>query len=98
MHCKVAGLIPSQGTCLRCGLGPQSGLVERQPIDVSLSCQCLSLFSSLPKINECILRQGSLKKEIKRKHIYSMCVCVCMCMRGGSKKILELSSGGPGLL
>ena len=34
---KVAGSIPSQGTCLGCGPGPQCGVRERQPhIDVSL--------------------------------------------------------------
>ena len=39
---KVAGLIPSQGTCLGCRPGPQKGVCKRQPhTDVSLS-------SSLP--------------------------------------------------
>ena len=34
---RVAGSIPSQGTCLGCHLGPQSGAQERQPhIDASL--------------------------------------------------------------
>ena len=34
---SVAGLIPSQGTCLGCGPGPQWGLHKRQPhTDVSL--------------------------------------------------------------
>ena len=28
---RVAGLIPSQGTCLGCGLGLQLGVCERQP-------------------------------------------------------------------
>ena len=33
---KFAGSIPSQGTCLGCGPGPQWGAHERQPhIDVS---------------------------------------------------------------
>ena len=33
---RVAGLIPSQGTCLGCGPGPQYGVHEKQPyIDVS---------------------------------------------------------------
>ena len=32
---RVAGLIPSQGTCLGCGPGPQEEACERQPhIDV----------------------------------------------------------------
>ena len=30
---KVVGLIPSQGTCLGCMLGPQLGACERQPIE-----------------------------------------------------------------
>ena len=34
---KVAGLIPSQGTCLGCRPGPQLGLCDRQPIDVSFT-------------------------------------------------------------
>ena len=35
---RVTGSIPSQGTCLGCGPGPQWGVHERQPhIDVSLS-------------------------------------------------------------
>ena len=34
---RVTGSIPSQGTCLGCGPGPQWGAHERQPhIDVSL--------------------------------------------------------------
>ena len=34
---KVASLIPSQGTCLGCGPGPQYGARKRQPyMDVSL--------------------------------------------------------------
>ena len=34
---RVASLIPSQGTCLGCGPGPQQGAHERQtPIDVSV--------------------------------------------------------------
>ena len=34
---KVTGSIPSQGTCLDCGPGPQNGACERQLIDVSLA-------------------------------------------------------------
>ena len=34
---KVTGLIPSQGTCLGFGPGPQLGAFERQLIDVSLA-------------------------------------------------------------
>ena len=33
---RVASSIPSQVTCLGCGLGPQLGVCERQPMDVSL--------------------------------------------------------------
>ena len=39
-HCpanqKVASLIPSQGTCLGCGLVSGCGTCDRQPISVSL--------------------------------------------------------------
>ena len=49
---KVTGSIPSQSTCLGCGLGE----CERQPIDISLARQCFSPSpSSLPlslKINK----------------------------------------------
>ena len=34
---KVTGSIPSQGTCLGCRPGPQMGVCERQPINISLS-------------------------------------------------------------
>ena len=58
MKQRVAGSIPSQGTCLGCGPGPQLGVQERQPyIDVSLS---LSLPLSI-KINKI------LKKKRKRQ-------------------------------
>ena len=44
---RFAGSIPSQGTCLGCGPGPQFGVHERQPhIDVSLPL-FLPLFLSL---------------------------------------------------
>ena len=43
---KVAGSIPSQGTCLSWGPGPHLGACERQQIDVSLEYQCFS--PSLP--------------------------------------------------
>ena len=45
---KVAGSIPGQGTCQGCRPGPQVGVWERQPIDVSLS-PFFSLFSPLSK-------------------------------------------------
>ena len=34
---KVTGSVPSQGTHLGCRPGPQLGVCERQPIDVSLA-------------------------------------------------------------
>ena len=34
---SITGWIPSQGTRLGCGPGPQLGACERQPIDVSLT-------------------------------------------------------------
>ena len=37
MYQKVTSSIPSQGTCLSCGPGPQLGACERQLINVSLS-------------------------------------------------------------
>ena len=50
---KVASSVPSQGTCLGCGPGPQLEACERQPIDVSLrTSMFLSLsFSLFLKIN-----------------------------------------------
>ena len=39
---RVAGSIPSQGTCLGCRLGPQLEACERQSVYVSLACQCFS--------------------------------------------------------
>ena len=52
---RVAGTIPSQGTCLGCRAGPQQGVHERQPhIDVSLP-----LFLPPPPLS----KNKSLKKE-----------------------------------
>ena len=49
---RVAGLIPSQGTCLRCRPSPQWGASERQPlIDVSLPL-ILPPFPTSLKINK----------------------------------------------
>ena len=43
---RVTGSIPSQGTCLACGTGPQLGTHKRQPhIDVSCSLSLHSLLS-----------------------------------------------------
>ena len=39
---KVAGSIPSQGTCLGHGPRPQLGACERQPTYASLAHQCFS--------------------------------------------------------
>ena len=51
---RVAGSIPSQGTCLGCGPGPQLGASEKQLIDVTRRFSP-SLSPSLPlslKINK----------------------------------------------
>ena len=51
---KVTGSIPSQGTCLGCGPGPQEGVCERQLTAVSLAHRrfslSLSLFSLSPSL------------------------------------------------
>ena len=48
VHQKVAGSISSQGTNLGCGFGPKlGGAYRKQPTDVSLSHQCLSLYLPL---------------------------------------------------
>ena len=41
---KVAGSIPSQGTCLCCGPGPQLGACKRQLIDASPAHRFFSPF------------------------------------------------------
>ena len=54
---RVAGLIPSQGTCLVCGPGPHLGVYKRQPhTDVSLPLS-LPPFSFLRKEINRILKQ-----------------------------------------
>ena len=45
---KVTGSIPDQGTYLVFRPGPQLGVCERQPTDVSLTCFSPSLSPSLP--------------------------------------------------
>ena len=45
---RVAGPIPSQGTGLGCGPGPQLEACERQLINVSLTYQCFSPSLSPP--------------------------------------------------
>ena len=50
---KVTGSIPGQGTCLSCGFGPCRVARERQLMDVSLSCRCVSPSPALSlKINK----------------------------------------------
>ena len=44
---KAAGAIPSQGTCLGCGSGSQSGCVQEET-DISLSHGCFSFSRSFP--------------------------------------------------
>ena len=49
---RVAGSIPSQGTCLGCGPGPQWEALERQPhIDVSLPQSLTFPLSKMNKLN-----------------------------------------------
>ena len=45
---KAASSVPSQGTCLGCGLVPSWGARKRQPVDVSLSHIDASLPLFLP--------------------------------------------------
>ena len=45
---EMAGLIPSQGTCVVCRLGLWVELCERQPIDVCFSLTLMFLSLSLP--------------------------------------------------
>ena len=60
---KVAGSIPSQGTCLGAGLIPSLGTYGRQPIDVCLSHQCFSL--SLPLFLEAMKKMSSGEDILK---------------------------------
>ena len=60
---SLAGSVPSQGTCLGCSPGPQSGARGRQPhIDVSLP-------SSL-KINIKIKIPALLEQTFKKNYYY----------------------------
>ena len=43
---KIAGSIPSQGTCLGGGPDPQLRVCETQPINEFLACQCFPPFPS----------------------------------------------------
>ena len=45
---KVSSLVPSRGTRLGCGPGPQLKVFERQPMNVSLAHQCFSPSFSPP--------------------------------------------------
>ena len=49
---KVASSIPSQGTCLGCGPGPQLGAWERQWVSLAHWCLSPALSPSLPKESE----------------------------------------------
>ena len=57
-------LIPSQGTCLRCGPAPQLGMCERKPIDVLLTHQCFS-----PSLSPSLTL--SLKTKSLKRNLYS---------------------------
>ena len=62
---RVAGLIPSQSTCLGCGPGPQLGVCERQPhIDVSLFLPPLpSLKSKIMFFKKYLIRDALIQPE-----------------------------------
>ena len=45
---NITGSVPSQGTCLGYGPGPQLGECEKQPVSVTLAHQCFS--PSLPPV------------------------------------------------
>ena len=78
-HCpiswKVAGSIPSQGTCLSCGFSLRSGCFQEATDRCFLWYQCFSPSHSLPcpvskkKINEHVLRWGLKKKCTQREVI-----------------------------
>ena len=65
---RVTGSIPGQGTCLGCrpGFWARWGACERQPIDISLTCQCFSpsLFPSLP-LSQKLNKYNLKKKKVK---------------------------------
>ena len=65
---RVAGSIPSQGTCPGCGSGPRLGECERQLVEVSLTHQCFSpsLTISPKKIST------TLKKKKKGRLIFCL--------------------------
>ena len=46
---EVAGLIPSQGTCLGCGPGPQFGAGEKLPLIHRYFSPSLSVFLSFSR-------------------------------------------------
>ena len=67
---KVTGLIPSQGTFLGCLVGPWSGHVRRQSMDVSLLHQCLShSLSPSFTLSLKISKKKILKKNRKSWHV-----------------------------
>ena len=66
IHQNVVGLISSQGTQLGCEFNPQSGHIQEATnryFSLTLTCLPLALPSSLPKINNHILRREVLKKH-----------------------------------
>ena len=78
---KVAGLIPSQGTRLGCGPGPQWGPRERQPHTG------VSLPPTLPlclKINELNLKKYLLEKLLN----FNILDCIHVCYSSGHNDAL----------
>ena len=63
---KILGLIPGQGTYLGVGPVPYS-VYSRQPINVSLSHQCLSLPLS-PSLRA--MSSGKDKKKLKKTKVF----------------------------
>ena len=63
---KVAGSIPGQGISLGWGPGPQLGVCEKQPINVSHISMFLSVSFSHPlslKVNKIFLKSEKKKKS-----------------------------------
>ena len=61
---RVAGSIPSQGTCLGCQPGPQLGAYNRYPTDVSIAhCCFFSFFSLLSPLS-----RNKISKIFKKKN------------------------------
>ena len=94
MSCKakVASLVPGQGMCLGCGLGPQLGACVRQPINVALVHGCLcpspspSFLLSL-KINKIFF------KNKRTKHTLIVTAIIVKCLEGLSAPPPRASNG-----